>query len=96
MNASQYNGLRTKAWVNSTNISNLIDIDNSINPFRKPSCIIVFDFNLKKCKYINGSLIKNSANKKIDVFSNNIDYDIINKSIILMPQRTNLLFQINR
>ena len=79
MNASQYNGLRTKAWVNSTNISNLIDIDNSINPFRKPSCIIVFDFNLKKCKYINGSLIKNSTNKKIDVFSNNIDYDIINK-----------------
>ncbi|SMD30645.1 N-6 DNA methylase [Picrophilus oshimae] len=79
MNASQYHGLRTKAWINSANISEIIDIDNSINPFRKPSCIVVFDFNLKDKKEISGYLIKNSTNEKVDVFNNNINYDIINK-----------------
>jgi hypothetical protein len=79
MNASQYHGLRTKIWINSANISNLIDIDNSINPFRKPSCITVFDFNSKNIKYISGSLIKNSTGKKINVFNNNINYEKIDK-----------------
>ena len=79
MNGAQYHGLRTKTWFNSANVGRLIDIDNSINPFRKPSCIIVFDYSLKKCKYIDGSLIINSTNKKIDVFNNSIDYNIINK-----------------
>ena len=42
MNASQYDGLRRTKWRLDYNISKIWDIESNINPFRKPSCIVLF------------------------------------------------------
>ncbi len=75
INAAQYNGLRRKLWENSPNIEEVVDINNSINPFRKPSCILIFTYD-KTTKIIKGALIK-SDNKKPDVFSPDLKYELL-------------------